>query len=310
MRLAYIIVSHFNLEQTLRLFNRLNHKQSYFVFHISKKCEPHYYEKLREALKGHENCIFSKRSNVIWGEFSLVQAVLNSIDTLIESNVDFEYAFLLSGQCYPIKSREQIVQTLSINRGKQYLEIIPFSELNHISHWMETYHVWVGKRHFLHPNQRSDNLLIAIYNFIFSLFISKNRKLPENFVPYKGSTWWALTKDCIEFLHRQHHSPDGKKIIKYYKHTWHPAELYIQTVLMNSAYRESIINNDLRFILWPEKDEGHPNILTEANYKDIISSDRLFARKFDPQIDATILDLIDKKIAGLNTLESGLGGSG
>lgn len=296
MRLAYIIVSHFKLEQTLQLFTRLNHKDSYFVFHISKKCEPQYYERLRAALKDHDNCFFSKRINVMWGEFSLVQAVLNAIDTLIESNVNFDYAFLLSGQDYPIKSHNDIVHTLSKNQGKQYLEYIPFSGLNHISQWIENYHFRVGKRRFWHPHQRSDNLIIAIYNFILSLFIPKNRKLPENFILYKGSTWWTLTRDCIEFLHQQTHSPEGKRIIKFFKHTYHPAELYIQTILMNSKFREGIINNDLRFILWPENDNGHPKVLTEANYKDIISSDRLFARKFDTQIDATILDLIDEKI--------------
>jgi hypothetical protein len=300
MRLAYIIVSHFNFEQTLRLFNILNHKDSLFVFHVSKKCEPQYYEKLYTALKDHKNCFFPKRINVIWGSFSLVQAVLNAIDTLIESNVDFDYAFLLSGQDYPIKSHNHMVHTLSKNPGKQYLEFIPFSDLNHLSYWLEAYHFWVGKRRFCHPHQQSDNLIFAMYNFIFSLFLPKNRKLPENFVPYKGSTWWTLTRECLEFLHQQAHSPDGKKIIKYFKNTWHPTESYIQTTLMNSKFRGHIINNDLRFILWSENDNGHPKILTEADYKDIVSSDRLFARKFDLQVDATILDLLDEKIASGN----------
>lgn len=296
MRLAYLIISHFNFEQTLRLFHKLNHKDAYFVFHVSNKCEPQYYEKLHAALKDRENCFFSKRTNVMWGEFSLVQAVLNAIDTLIERNVNYDYAFLLSGQDYPIKSHKQIIETLSNNRGKQYVEFVPFSELNHVRYWIEKYHFWVGKRRFWHPHQRSENFIIAIYNYILSLFLPKNRKLPKNLVIYKGSTWWTLTKDCIEFLHQESRSPAGKKIIEYFKHTWHPTEFYVQTILMNSQYREGIINNDLRFIVWPENDNGHPKILTEADYKDIISCDRLFARKFDMQVDATILDLIDEKI--------------
>jgi hypothetical protein len=66
---------------------------------------------------------------------------------------------------------------------------------------------------------------------------------------------------------------------------------------MNSKYRDHIINNDQRFILWPENDNGHPKILTQTDYKDMVSSDRLFARKFNTQIDATILDLLDEKLA-------------
>lgn len=297
MKLAYIIVSHFNLEQTLRLFNKLNHEDSSFVFHVSKKSEPHYYQGLYTALKDNNNCYFSNRINVRWGEFSLVQAVFNGIDTLVESNVDYDYAFLLSGQDYPIKSRKEIVYALSKNPGKQYLEFIPFSKLNDIRYWLTAYHFWVGNCHFWHPHRRSDNLIIAIYNFVLPFFLPKYRKLPQEVTPYKGSTWWTLTRDCIEFLHQQFHSPGEKNIIKYFKNTWHPAEIFIQTILMNSKFRDQIINNDLRYILWPENDNGHPRILTEADYKDIISSDRLFARKFNPQIDAAILDLIDDKIA-------------
>lgn len=296
MKLAYIIVSHFNLEQTLRLFNSLNQKDAFFVFHVSKKCESEYYESLYAALKNHKNCLFSKRVNVIWGGFGLVQAVLNSIDTLVESNIDFDYAILLSGQDYPIKSQQDIVHTLTKNQGRQFLEFIPFRGLGELSHWVGTYHFWVGGHRFRYPHPRSDKALYTIYNLVLSFFLPKNRKLPEDIILYKGSTWWVLTRDCIDYLHKHSHSSNGKRMIKYFKNTWHSPELYIQTVLMNSAYRDQIVNNDLRFILWPEYDDGHPKILTDSDYNDIISSDRLFARKFDTKINATILDLLDEKI--------------
>lgn len=297
MKLAYIIVSHFNLEQTLRLYNRLNHKDSLFVFHVSKKCEPRYYEKLYAALKDRENCLFTKRVNITWGGYDLVQAVLNAIDTLVEKNADFDYAFFLSGQDYPIKPREHMVQMLGKNPGKQYMEVIPASDLGKISEWWEAYHFTVGKRRFWHPHQRKDNLLIALYNFIFALILPKNRQLPQGFLIYKGTSWWTLTRDCIHFMYGQVHSPEGKRIIKYFRNTWHQSELFFQTILMNSKYRDDIINDDLRFILWHENDDGHPKMLTQTDYDDIVSSDRLFARKFNSQVDAKILDLLDEKIA-------------
>jgi hypothetical protein len=267
------------------------------VFHVSTKCEPEYYEKLYAALGDRENCFFSKRVNVIWGEFSLVQAALNAIDTLIEKNVNFDFAFLLSGQDYPIKSQNQIVHILSENREKQYMEFIPFSELNDLSHWIETYHFWAGKHRFQYPHQKTGNAISAIYNLFFSLFLPKNRKFPQGLTPYKGSTWWTLTRDCVEFLHQHNHSPNGKKILNFFKNTFHPAESYIQTILMNSKYRDCIVNNDLRFILWPQIDDGHPKILTITDFNDMVSSDRLFARKFNSQIDSKVLDLLDERAA-------------
>jgi hypothetical protein len=52
----------------------------------------------------------------------------------------------------------------------------------------------------------------------------------------------------------------------------------------------------LRYILWKEikGNIGHPNILTTDNFDDIASSECLFGRKFDMQIDAKILDMIDE----------------
>jgi len=296
MKLAYLIVTHFNPKQTLRLYNKLNNKDTHFVFHISKTCEPQYYETLYSSLKDQPNCYFAKRADVRWAEFSLVQAVINAIDTLVESKIDFDYASLLSGQDYPIKSNKTITEFLKKNKGNQYLEHIPFSEINEISHWVENYHFWIGKRRFWYPYETTNNLFTKIYNSILSLFLPTKRTVPYGYIAYKGSFWWTLTRDCVEFIHQQIHSTTGKELIKFFKHMWHPTESFIHTILMNSDYSEQIINNDLRFILWPD-DSGHPKILTKQDFKEIVASDRLFGRKFDGRLDSTILDLVDNNIA-------------
>lgn len=120
--------------------------------------------------------------------------------------------------------------------------------------------------------------------------------MPDGFSFFKGSIWWTLTRDCVEFIQHHAHSEDGQKLIEFLKKTYHSGETYFQTVLMNSKYKDSLINTDMRFILWDEVEgfSGHPNILTIDDFDAIVSSECLFGRKFDMQVDTKILNKIDE----------------
>ena len=65
--------------------------------------------------------------------------------------------------------------------------------------------------------------------------------------PYIGGQWKILSRSCCEFLCT---SPKVEKFIAYYKNTLIPDESFFQTVLMNTGYSGTIINNDKRAIIW------------------------------------------------------------
>ncbi len=301
MRIVYIILAHTNYEQTMRLFSRLNKEDTSFVFHISKTSDPQYFEEVFAAIKDQPNCYFAKRAVVRWGDFGVNQGALNAIGTILDNQIDFDFAILLSGQSYPLKSHATICRVLEEYQGKQLLENIPFSEIEKDrAHRIEPYYFWLGNRNFRHPHQgRRNKLLVTLLDFLMSPFIPKRQPLPPGYTLYKGSLWWTLTKDCIEYIQQHSRTEDGQNLIKFLKNTRHSGETYFQTVLMNSDYKESIVNKDLRYILWldPKVDKrGHPKILTVQNFDAIVSTECLFGRKFDMEKDAEILDLIDEHI--------------
>ncbi len=298
-KILYVLLAHANFEQTMRLFDRLDRGEVSFVFHISQTCEPQFFEKIFDALKDRSNCYFARRAYVRWGDFGMVQGVLNAIDTICENQLDFDYAILLSGQDYPLKSHQTICQTFDRSDKKQFLEVISFDTIKQdLAYRIETYHIWLGKRHFWFPHQNKNNLLATITNLIISLGLFKKQKPPHGYTPYKGSFWWNLTKDCIYYIHQHIHSKIGRDLIKFFEHTNHSGESYFQTILMNSKYKDKIVNKDFRFVLWldPDKDKGHPILLTTQYFNDIASTECLFGRKFDMKVDAEILDQIDKII--------------
>lgn len=299
MRLVNIILAHTNFEQTMRLYNRLKNENNSFVFHISQTSEHGYFEKVYAALHNQPNCYFSKRAVVRWGDFGVIQGTLNAIETIVENQLDYDYAILLSGQSYPLKPYPVICQSLEMNKGKQLIEIIPISE-KEWAHRIEIYHFWVGNRRFWYPHQgRRNKILASVVDYLIAPFIPKRKSLPQGYQLYKGSLWWMLTKDCIDYIHQQRQTEIGKNLIKILKTTRHSGETYFQTVLMNSIYKESIENKDFRYILWLDAStsgSGHPKILTVENFSDIVSSESLFGRKFDIEVDEEILDLIDEQI--------------
>ena len=64
--------------------------------------------------------------------------------------------------------------------------------------------------------------------------------------------------------------------------------------MLNSPFREKIVNDDKRLINWAEgTDIGNPGTYTVKHYAELIQSDKLFARKFDTKIDSKILDMLD-----------------
>jgi hypothetical protein len=56
------------------------------------------------------------------------------------------------------------------------------------------------------------------------------------------------------------------------------------------------VNDNLRYIAWQDLDAGSPAILRKADFARLVSSPKLFARKFDATVDAEVLDLIDSEI--------------
>jgi hypothetical protein len=65
---------------------------------------------------------------------------------------------------------------------------------------------------------------------------------------------------------------------------------------MNSPYRDTIVNDDLRYSRWPPLPAPHPVILREDDFERIVASGKLFARKFDPAQSAGLLAMIDQRI--------------
>lgn len=88
-----------------------------------------------------------------------------------------------------------------------------------------------------------------------------------------------------------------KEIEKRYKYTFCSDEIFLQSLIMNSKFRDNIykfLNEKkteaaMRYIDW---ERGTPYTFREEDYNLLINSEMLFARKFSEKIDKKIIEKI------------------
>jgi len=296
LKLAYIIIAHHQFTQFKRLVDRLNYPGTVFVFHISKNCEEGFYEQVQAEYGHAPNIRFAKRQSIYWGDFNIVRAAINCIETLVESGFQYDYALSLSGQDYPLKSHQAICDTIAAGNGKQFLEYfsVDTMEDDDYRRYLST-HLWIKNKHFWFPHTKRNSWKIKLFNGFFSLFLPEQRKLPNGYAGYKGSFWWQLSSDCVQYIYDTFQSPEGKKLIRYYKFTYHAAEFFFQTILLNSEYKDQLIGDDNHFAIW-FTETGHPKTFTQEDFETIMASGKLFGRKFDLNLSDGLFDRIDQTI--------------
>ncbi|WP_298911281.1 beta-1,6-N-acetylglucosaminyltransferase [uncultured Nostoc sp.] len=299
MRIAYIILAHNYPEQLARLIFKLNTDDVSFFIHIDKKTDKTIYSQIFNQLNKLSNVFFVKRYNSHWGSFNLVKATLEAINLIGKTGLEFDYVIFLSGQDYLIKTNAYIKRFLEENQGKEFIEYFPLPD----SQWkegglirIEYWHIFWNDQYFCIPEKREfkSPIVSLLYSFLI-LPLVKKRKLPEGFAIYGGSQFWCLTGECIKWINI--FVKQNPKFVKRFNYTYCTDEIFFQTLILNSPFKDKVVNDNLKYIDWGgDINAYHPIILEKKDFEKIRQSEKLFARKFDPRKDSDILDMIDKMI--------------
>lgn len=276
MRIAYIVLAYKNPEQVLRLLRRLETDHSSFVVHVDQRTDDAVYEEMRRGARSLAAVHFVKRHRCFWGGFALVRATLTGIDYLISRQVPFDYAALLTGQDYPLASPSAIKRLLSDAEGRSFM-----------SSWRLPSDYW-GHRGGL---DRIEDWHLVSYRALH-IGLPWKRKIPGGLEPFGGDAYWCLARPVVEYV--RDFVEQRKSLMRFFEHVLIPDELFFQTIIMNSPLGNTIINDHLHYIDW-SRDPG-PAILQARDFGTVVSSGKLFARKFDMTVDSAILDMLDDRI--------------
>ena len=283
VKIAYLILCHKSPEHVIRLISRLRDEGVFFVVHIDKKAGSSVSDVLRDFAARAPDVVLARRVRCYWGSFSIVQATINCVDAALSSKRPFDYAMLLSGQDYPIKSLGEIKQFLTANKGREFVETFRLDQPNK----------WTTHGQYYNAMNR-----VQYYTFFFirsrHFHLEFKRRFPFNWSPYGGSQWWCLTHECVRYV--QQFMLTNPSFVRYFKRVFIPDETMFQTVVANSPFAKRIFGSDLRYVDWVNPNPNYPRTLDESDFDKIAGSTNLIARKFDADKSRDLLNHIDKLI--------------
>ena len=269
--IAILVYAHKNKEQVQRLINALKNENVDIYVHADKKFQV---DKFENAT------MIKNRYDVRWGDPSIINSIISSLKEIGKNKI-YDYYILLSGQDYPIISMDKVVKFLNDNKGKEFIEFKKIgtgkNEWN-VSNRYTYYHFY--------NNDFLDKVSRHVYN---------KRSFISNWIPYGGALWWTLTDSAIKYIIETY---ENLKLYNKIKGTLCMDEIIFQSILCNSKFKDKIVNKAYRYIDWSDhvagKNNGNQNTLGVKDYDKIVSSGDFFARKFDINTDAKILDMLDE----------------
>jgi hypothetical protein len=305
MKIAYLILAHDQPLHFHRLIKALDSKSVYFFIHIDLKADISKFDYSGSKT----NISFVKnRVSVNHGGFSLTQAMITLLKVASASQ-DFDYFIFLSGRDYPIKDNNYIINFFEQNSDINFINFYPLVKNAKFVGNIKRYHFVDIKSNFK---------LLKPFLYLLNKFLP-NRAFIEGMTPYRGSQWFCLNKQTVNYIIQFLSSKESKKFIDFFKYAWGSDEIFFQTIVLNSNYavqcryyqRDIQDSNQfmedenkayLHYIDWnPERE--NPATLDERDFQQLKATDALFARKFDEIKSEKLLKEIDRFLLRLNNQE-------
>ena len=302
MQKNYLILAHKNPLQLGRMIERLDDGASKFFIHLDAKTP---IEPFAACLEGGHIRFIEPRERCVWGDFSIVRATIHLMEAASKEQGVF---ILMSGQDYPIQSQEYINDFLERNKEFDFIEIEPLEEKwkpKMVKDKLEHYHI-------LHSEERGNSNCYAPFahcsvfqklrtltHLLKGRLSQKNFRLlcslPKRLAPferqYAGSQFWAFSERTfyavLNYIREHKAALEG-----YYKYTSSPDEIYFHSVLMDLVAKDSTIKlkDPITYVNYFRKN----NVFVTEDFEKLSSAKgKLFARKFDTDIDIEILNKLD-----------------
>jgi len=293
---AYVVISHRQPDQVLRLARTLRtaSPSCTLVMHHDDRASA-LDEAALAALGGVERVL--PPTPVAWGWTSQLEMLQRCLAHALE-RVDFAWLVVLSGQDYPIRRLEDSERELHAGGFDAYLETAPVQP----PAWSRADADEFARRYFyryrairppgpvLRRAVSAARPLLTLREMPWGTALGLRRRGPGVGVR-RGADWLTLSRRAVERLVGA--SPE---LVRHYRRALMPTESFPHTVLHATAGLR-LSGDTRRFTRW-EPGSPNPAVLTLGDLDAMLASGNDFARKFDPDVDAAVLDALDRVVLG------------
>jgi hypothetical protein len=277
-RIAYLLLTHKDPEGVIAQANRLAEGGDCVAIHFDARAPDTAFAQIRAALAGNPCVTFARRRvKCGWGEWSLVEATLETLRAAVAAFPRATHFYLLSGDCMPIKSAEYAHAFLDADDA-DHIEAVDFFA----SDWIKTgiKEERLIYRHWFNERTQKDWFYRSM---ALQQRLGLRRRVPADLQMQIGSQWWCLRRRTVEwvleFIARR------RDVLRFFRTTWIPDETFFQTLVRHVVPEAEIRSRTPTFLMFT--DYGMPVTFYNDHYDLRVAQDYLFARKISP--DATAL---------------------
>jgi hypothetical protein len=286
--IAYIVISHRNPEQVLRLVRVLGEAPAARVL---VRHDPRG-EKLEsadvEAAGGEpvEDRIESRWGS--WGQLRLILSCLREAT----SRHDPDWALILSGQDYPLRPLTDIEADLDATAADALLGAVRRVEERRPAAEDDEFFLRCRYRHYARPRvipALPRRIRPLAYARDLPPLVGVRRIQPAPLTFFASADWVTVGRAANRALLA---ASEDRRLMRHFRRVAVPSESFFASVLF--ADPSLIVERDNRRFASFAHGSAHPDTLTSRDYDRLLSSGADFARKFDTDLDPHVLDLLDE----------------
>ncbi|MDD7023304.1 MAG: beta-1,6-N-acetylglucosaminyltransferase [Oscillospiraceae bacterium] len=287
---AYLIIAHDKFEQLKRLLLLLDDERNDIYLHIDSKAKAFCQEEF-EQLLSRAGLFFTERTSVIWGSYSQIHSELVLLKAAVPGH--YSYYHLLSGTDLPIKSQDEIHAFFDSCGDREFIDFEGpvFREEKKV---LLRYYYRFQEKHAGRSKWLDflDQISIRLQKLS-----GVDRLAGCTLTLQKGANWFSITDGLAGYVVEME-----PQIQKMFAHTKCCDEVFLQTLVVNSPYREKLSDPSMQggeagFMRHIDWNRGTPYTFRSEDFRELMTSPCMFARKFDEQVDAGIIDRIAEVVS-------------
>jgi hypothetical protein len=291
MKHGFLITAYRDFESLKGLIEQLlGLPDSHIFINIDGRSKALISQTMNYLLRLNNPRVYLQTQVVRWGSYEHMDVFMQLAQLAFDKRC--EYFHTITGQCRIIKPISEFEDFFRQNQGKSYIQYFGLPDEN-----------WNGlgeprldrvKYYQLHDllDARKWGIFFIGINTLFiqiQKWIGIDRLQDRKY--YGGIVYFSINKLAMEYLLSQWPNLENE-----FRLTFCCEETAPQTILLNApdTIRNTLVNFDLRFILWTTQHGENPGLLDESNLKQIQEGNYLFARKFDSRYSRKLIKSINQ----------------
>jgi hypothetical protein len=289
MTVAYVVLSHRNPPQVLRLVRALAEGPGarVLVRHDDRRSRLP-----ASAIEAAGAEAVEDHIELDWGRWSQLELILSCLSE-VARRLDPEWTLILSGQDYPLRPMAEIEADLERSKSDARIGAVREVESRRPATDDEFY-LRCRYRHYARPRAMPDlprPVRPLLYVRDMPPLMGVRRIAPPPLRLYASADWLTLRRGALQTVLD---AVGNRRLMRHFRRVAVPSESFFASVLLGDPSL-AVERDHRRFARFSRPGAPHPDILTSSDLDSLLASGADFARKFDAEVDSEVLDRLDER---------------